>query len=310
MDDQTEDGYILGVDVGGSHITAALVNAGNGCLVTETISRNSINKNGLKEEILKQWITTLRSSLSKISASGLKGIGFAMPGPFNYEKGICLMEGVNKYNALYGLNITDYIRGQLKLTDSFPIKFENDASCFALGESLSAEAMQFNKIIAITLGTGFGGTFLHNNQIQKNEEGVPPSGQLYNIPYLNGIAEDFISSKRLLKHYNELTGETVTEVLQIAERALTQQDENAKLVFREFGTHLADCLIPWIKSFKPGCLFIGGSISKSSHLFLSPLQLALLKDNIQLTIKISALVELSAIKGAASLISQYTNIIS
>ena len=173
------------------------------------------------------------------------------------------------------------IREQLNLAGDFPLKFENDACCFGLGESLSAEVLPFKNIIAITLGTGFGATFIHNTTIQKNGEGIPPSGHLYNFPYLDGIAEDYISSAWLLNTYNKLSGEAVTEVLQIAEKAITLQDKNAYMVFQEFGKHLAACLIPWIKSFRAECLVIGGSISKSSNLFISPLRAALLKENIQ-----------------------------
>jgi glucokinase len=36
-------------------------------------------------------------------------IGISMPGPFDYENGICLIKGQNKYEALYGL----YIKGLL-----------------------------------------------------------------------------------------------------------------------------------------------------------------------------------------------------
>lgn len=296
--------FILGVDIGGSHITAALIDAGSGQLVEETLSRNRIDNNGASNIILNQWFNTLRAALSKLPGAELTGISFAIPGPFNYEDGICLMKGVNKYDSLYGINVSKYIKKELNLPDDFPVKFENDACCFGLGESLSAEVLPFKNIIAITLGTGFGAAFIHNKQIKKTGEGVSPSGDLYNSPYRNGIAEDYISSAWLLKTYNELTGDAVTEVLQIAEKAITQQDKNAQDVFNEFGQHLAACLIPWIKSFRAECLVIGGSISKSANLFLSPLRSALIKERIHLVIKTSTLMELSAVTGAASLIVQ------
>lgn len=295
--------FYLGADIGGSHITAALIDIDNGHLVEETLTRSRIDNNGPGDLILIQWVSTLREALSKIPKAELKGIGFAMPGPFNYEAGICLMKGVNKYDSLYGINVSAYIRKELNLAQDFPIKFENDACCFGLGESLSAELSTYANIIAITLGTGFGATFIHNKQIKRNGVGVAPSGELYNYPYLGGIAEDYISSAWLLKTYNQLSGNAFTEVLQIAEKAISQQDKNAQLVFEEFGEHLAACLLPWIKSFRAECLVIGGSISKSANLFLSPLRTALLKENIHLVIKTSTLMELSAITGAASLIN-------
>lgn len=295
---------VVGIDVGGSHITAALLDAGSGQIVDETISRSRIDNNGASHVILNLWSDTIRAALSKMPDAKLKGIGFAIPGPFNYQEGICLMKGVNKYESLYGINISEYIKREFSLANDFPLKFENDACCFGLGESFSSELLPFKNIIAITLGTGFGATFIQNTHIKKSGEGVPPSGTLYNFPYLDGIAEDYVSATWLLKAYNCKTGQDVKEVAQIADKAICQQDENAQVVFNEFGQHLAACLIPWIKSFRAECLVIGGNISKSSSLFLSPLRSALKKEGIQLVIKTSTLMELSAVTGAASLIQQ------
>lgn len=35
----------------------------------------------------------------------MKGIRLAFPGPFDYEQGICLMKGLDKYDRLYGINL-------------------------------------------------------------------------------------------------------------------------------------------------------------------------------------------------------------
>ncbi|MBC7826420.1 MAG: ROK family protein [Chitinophagaceae bacterium] len=296
--------YILGVDVGGSHITAALTDAVTGCILDETIARGSVDSSANSESILNQWIDTVRHPLNSIPFHRLLGIGISMPGPFNYADGICLMKGINKYDSLYGIDVSKVIRQQLKLTENFPVVFENDAACFGLGESIATTSILGGRVIAITLGTGFGSTFLDACTLIKDGEGIPNKGQLYNCPYKNGIAEDFISARWILNAYNDLSGNNITEVVQIADRAIMQNDKHARTVFNQFGEHLAGCMLPWIKSFKPDYLVIGGSISKSSRLFLSSLQTELLKYQIQLPIKISSLMELSAITGAASLIQQ------
>jgi predicted NBD/HSP70 family sugar kinase len=106
----------------------------------------------------------------------LKGIAVAMPGPFDYERGISLMRGGNKYEALYGLNIKEALPIGLGIPTSVPIVFENDAGCFGIGESMAEK--DFEKIIAITLGTGFGTTFICNREILKHGHGVPPRGRV------------------------------------------------------------------------------------------------------------------------------------
>ena len=43
----------------------------------------------------------------KIPVNEVKAIGIAIPGPFDYVNGICLIKGVAKYENLYGFNIAD-----------------------------------------------------------------------------------------------------------------------------------------------------------------------------------------------------------
>lgn len=304
MYEHTNKQYILGIDIGGSHITAALVDDSSGLIAEQTITRKRIDAAADSETILFGWMAALHQTIATIPGALLSGIGIAMPGPFNYEEGICLMRGVNKYDALYNVDVLKFIRKQFDLAQTFPVKFENDACCFGLGESISAELQPFENVMAITLGTGFGATFIKNQLIKKEGKGIPANGELYNFPYLDGIAEDYISAAWMLKKYNSLTGNRVTEVAHIAALALDKQDANALIVFEGFGNHLATCLLPWIKSFKAHCLVIGGSIAKSSTLFIAPLKKALSNEGIQLEIKISILMELSAITGAAYLTKQ------
>jgi predicted NBD/HSP70 family sugar kinase/mannose-6-phosphate isomerase class I len=228
-----------------------------------------------------------------------------MPGPFDYANGISLLNGVNKYQTLYGINIKAALESQLDIKANIPVIFENDAACFGLGEGLVGEGSLFEKIIAITLGTGFGASFIKQRQLLKEGEGVPDKGYLYNVPFKDGKAEDYISSRWFIKTYTELSGSKLTEVKEIAERAMVYNDKAAIEVFKTFGSNLAACLSHWLRSFKADCLVIGGSISNASALFLPEL-LSVLKDKegINIPVKISKKMEMSAISGAAGLITK------
>ncbi len=89
------------------------------------------------------------------------------------------------------------------------------------------EAKPFANIIAITLGTSFGVTFIRD---KKNGEGVPTGGVLCNVQYKDGIAEDCISGAWLLHTCNSISGNSFTEVLQIAKRKFDHQYQNARHV--------------------------------------------------------------------------------
>src|ERR1035438_3387389 len=109
------------------------------------------------EEILKNWAVALSKSIAKIDRTQLVGIGFAMPGPFDYAAGIALFtKGVVKYQNLYGINVSERIRELLALPAGLDLRYMNDATAFGVGEAWLGEASGVNRSISITLGTGLG----------------------------------------------------------------------------------------------------------------------------------------------------------
>lgn len=80
-----------------------------------------------------------------------------MPGPFDYERGISLMKGMEKYDSLYGLDIREILSEKLNVPAAH-IVFINDAAAFLGGELASGAAADFNRAIGVTLGTGLGST--------------------------------------------------------------------------------------------------------------------------------------------------------
>jgi predicted NBD/HSP70 family sugar kinase len=253
-----DSGFILGVDVGGSHISSALVRVQNGEVLQNSFCRRRVDSRSASSRlIIDQWADALQQSLSALDGQSLHGIGIAMPGPFDYKNGISLIKGLDKYQALYGINIKAALESGLEL-QNIPIVFENDAACFGIGESLAEKG---NKTIALTLGTGLGATFIHNGRPAKPSEEIPTGGVLFNTPFKAGLAEDYISTRGLIKAYAERCGRTLQEVKKIAELATVDKEEAALQVFQSFADDIADCLAPWINSFRADLLVIGGSIA-------------------------------------------------
>ena len=93
----------IGIDIGGSHITAALVSLENGKIVSGTRSRAAVNAHATADEILDIWTATIREVMKKAQGP-ITQIGFAMPGPFDYDKGISQIKNLHKYDGLYGLS--------------------------------------------------------------------------------------------------------------------------------------------------------------------------------------------------------------
>jgi predicted NBD/HSP70 family sugar kinase/mannose-6-phosphate isomerase class I len=260
--------YFIGVDIGGSHISCALIDSNNGAIYNNTIQEAPVDSGGAANVILQSWQTTIQKTLKE--PVEISGIGFSIPGPFDYLRGISQIEGVCKYDTLYGVNIREEIRKIFSEANK-PVAFINDASGFALGEFYAGAARESRRTIVITLGTGFGSTFLLDGKVQATgQTGIPPHGYLYNIPYKESIGDDYFSTRWFIRRWKELTGENGKEVKTIAEKVQKGNQQVAAL-FDEFAGNLAEFMLPWLRDFQADTLVIGGNIAKASELFLKNL---------------------------------------
>ena len=263
----------------------------DGKLIESSLVRSSCDSSGSAHSILEKWKECV---IKCIGNHIVDGIGFAMPGPFMYDKGISLMNGLGKFDSLFGVNIRQYFSSAFNIPGE-NIKFLNDAACFALGEYYFGSAKSYKKGIYLTIGTGFGSTFLDDGSVMSTGENVPEHGWLYHVPFQNSIAEEFFSEKWILKRYFELSGVRCEGVKDISEK---KQLEN---LFQEFTSNLANFLEHWIRVFEAKCLVIGGNILKyKADLILPVLQDLLAKMNLNVDVVSAELFEDGAILGASA----------
>jgi glucokinase len=279
---------VLGVDIGGSHITATLVDLNSGNRIDNSEVREPVNANGTVDEIILLWTDVINRTFSKQNIP-LKKIGIAMPGPFDYHKGIAWMKNQDKYDSLYGLNVKDLLAKSLHIPPA-SIKFLNDAESFLKGEVFSGAAKGMSKVIGLTLGTGFGSARFANNNVE--------DADLWHTPFLNGIAEDYLSTRWFVARYFALTGTPVNGVKELLE--LSGKDSNAVKVFKEFGGNLALFLKDVIKKERPQAIIIGGNIANAFPVFSDELNKQLGSLTSKTLIKKAVLGEGASLIGAAS----------
>ena len=290
---------LVGADIGGSHITCIGVDPGGNILSDVFKIRREIDSRASSEAILSGWCEALAGLTGLIGKVNLGGIGFAMPGPFDYPGGIAWFRGVQKYDSLYGINIRSEIRSRLGLDPSVPVRFLNDATSFAIGEAWTGKAAGFRKNMAITLGTGFGSAFIADGIPVESGPEVPESGCVYHLTFGNSIADDNFSTRWFLARYKDITGQDIAGVREMAEMA--EREGKVYAIFGEFGANMGKFLAPWLMKFNAECLTIGGNISNSYPLFEKPFRLALEKQGCEIPVFISELGELAGIAGAARL---------
>ncbi|MGB4292923.1 MAG: ROK family protein [Bacteroidales bacterium] len=293
----------IGVDIGGSHITSAAVDMTSGKVLKETMADRPVNNQAQAFEIIDVWSSCLQEVMGHLKFDDIRGIGFAMPGPFDYVNGICYIKGVSKYENLYGFNIGDAVKSKLELPDDFGIRFINDASAFAVGEAWAGKAKNYRKSMCITLGTGLGSAFISDRIPVVDGPDVPEIGCVYHLPYGESIADDYFSTRWFIRSYKEATGKEIGGVKELSD--LAHGDKTVQGLFMKFGNDLAFFLAPWLKKFGAEILVIGGNISNAYHLFGEVFEGRLRKEGWKGDVGISELKEDAALLGSAYLFDDH-----
>jgi glucokinase len=264
---QIKNNYVISADIGGTHITTAVIDLEKKMIIEDTRTRVSVDSQGTATEILKSWSAALTQAYEKFG-SPVQQIALAMPGPFDYEKGVSFIKDLHKYEAIYGLNIKSYLSEELKVEPE-NILFRNDAEAFLQGEVVAGAGKGFRKALGITLGTGFGSAL--------SVDGIAKDLNLGSELYQDSIADDYLSTRWFLRRYHEITGLSVTGV-----SALTSMSKHSAVVggiFDEFTVNLSSFLKDLILVERPEVLVIGGNIAKASGMFLDEFTSRLTSDS-------------------------------
>jgi len=281
--------FVLGGDIGGTHITTALVNLHTNTILPNSRVRKDVNSQASAAEIITTWIAAFKEASARVNAS-ISKIGLAIPGPFDYSAGICKIKGQSKYEALYNLDVKALI------AEKFPIAPEhillvNDAEGFLHGEVFSGAAQGFNNVIGLTLGTGLGTATYHYGKVV--------DADLWGMAFLDTIAEDYLATRWFVKRYEQLTGKLIKDVKELAE--LVTADASLQIIFDEFGRNLGHFLCEFMQKDKSEVVVLGGNIAKAQALFLPQTEKILAEANKPVLLKQAMLGEEAPLMGAASL---------
>jgi glucokinase len=247
---------IAAFDIGGTHVTAALVDPGTAAVLPETRRRTALPADGSREELGSLVVGAAQA----VASPEVKRGGVAVPAPFDYEQGISRLR--HKLPGLYGVDVRRELAGALGVPGR-AVTFVNDAAAFLLGESGAGAARGHMRAVGITLGTGLGSAFLVDGRIVDSGPDVPTDGALYLVPFRGADVEDRISRRGLLARYPE----PAVDVEQVAGRA-RRGDGHAAAAFHDVAAELAEFLRPWVDGFGAQCLVVGGSIAQAWDLIM------------------------------------------
>lgn len=231
--------YIIGIDIGGSKIIAALV---KGALPTGRQRKVfhkikiSIPKN--KNEFLKQLETAIWQLIEKAGGmKNIKGIGCGIGGALDLKKGIILSWSNIKF--LDGFNIGNW----LKIKFNCEVKIDNDARCFTRGEYLFGAGRGYKNIVGMTLGTGIGGGIVINGRLVYGANGS--AGEIGHMIIDNKKDLEFLTVKQMRKL------------------------KFSKIAAKKFEKNLEIGIANIINVLDPEAIVVGGGATKNAEAFIS-----------------------------------------
>ena len=146
--------YIIGIDIGGSKIIAALIRSG------KIFYKIKISTPKNRKKFCRKLQIIIEQLIKKAEGrKNIEDIGCGIAGALDIERGIVLNAPNLKF--LNNFNIKKWLQKQFY----YKVKIDNDARCFLRGEYLFGAGKGYKNLVGVTFGTGIGGGIIINGKM-------------------------------------------------------------------------------------------------------------------------------------------------
>jgi glucokinase len=259
---------MIGVDFGGTHIKAGVVEDGR---IARVLHVDTHAGSGPAE-----LLGTIARVVRELDAAP-NALGVAIPGEVDSEGKCWRLPNVPGFE---GVPIARELSGRLGCR----VVVENDATTAALGEHLYGHGREHSSFLLATLGTGVGGGLVLRRKLWRGKSGF--AGEIGHITIeatpeawpcacgKRGCMEAYAGTRGLLRKHAELGGDAKASIADIAARA-HQGDAAAREVFSAMGHALGTGLAQIQNVLDLDALVFAGGISASFDLIQPTLSEAL-----------------------------------
>ncbi|HEX5582028.1 MAG TPA: ROK family protein [Gemmatimonadaceae bacterium] len=282
--------YIVGVDLGGTNMTAALMPEDG----SRTIAVRSVptHRELGAEGVVARMVELAESSIAAAQAeTGLAreqivGAGIGAPGPLDLATGVV--------RVAPNLGWVDFpLRQRMADALGFPTALDNDANCATLGEWWIGAARGARHVVGMTIGTGIGGGLILDGRIYHGASGVAGEVGHTTIDANGrrcacgnyGCLEAYASGTAIAERAREaLTSGESSLVLELAAgdpALITAQtvydaseagDRLALHIVRETALFLGAGVANLLNTFNPEVVVIAGGVTKAGDSLFEPLR--------------------------------------
>jgi len=276
------DKFAIGVDFGGTKISAGVVNLETGRLVGA--AKKKTRQVQESEDVLKRLITVIDESIAEagVDAKKLSGIGIGVAGMVDRQKGIVLA-AVNI--GAYDLPLAEPIAARYGV----PCKLGNDVEVATLGELYFGAGRDCNNFVCIFVGTGIGSGIVKDGKIIRGATGTAGEiGHMVLIPdgkqcgcgsfgCLEAYASRTAVAKSIIVDLNRGMESSIRDKIDLTKgilrsKALSQAvSSNDQLVIKavvESAQYMGIGLASVINFYNPKRIILGGGLIEAVDMYL------------------------------------------
>ena len=276
--------YYLGIDLGGTNITAGLVEK-DGKIFAK---KSTPTMNGRQAADILDDMADLCNKLleeNNLELKDIKSLGIGLPGLLDKKKGIAVYANNLNFD---NINVVKEMKKRIDL----PVYIENDANCAAIGENTCGAAYGDKNVIYVTLGTGVGaGIILDGKVFDGAFGGGGEAGHMVIEAYgemctcgRKGCWEAYASANALRREGRIAAAKYPTsKIFQMVDGdirlidaktvfdAADEGDEVAKEIIHRYQTYVAIGLVNLVNIFQPEAIIIGGGICAQGSKLVDPI---------------------------------------
>ena len=274
MDIKNDKRIVMTLDAGGTNFVFSAIRGLSSIVDPITLPSNG---NDL-DKCLNSLITGFKE-VEKMLPEKPVAISFAFPGPADYPNGI-----IGDLGNLPAFRGGVALGPMLQEIFGLPVFINNDGDLFAYGEAIAGllpevnnmlkqagSPKQYRNLFGITLGTGFGGGLVYNNQLYIGDNSAAAEIWLMrNYADSKLFAEEGVSIRAVQRVYKQFSGDDTNlspkEIFDIADGKVKGDKGSTLKAFEQLGVVIGDALAN-AATLTDSIIVIGGGLANAWKFF-------------------------------------------
>jgi glucokinase len=272
--------HAIGIDIGGTKIAGALVDAHGQIVLEERVPSPAGDPEAMVDAVV--GLIERLSANHEVIGAGVAAAGFI---------------DADQSTIIYAPNISwrnEPFKAKLEAKLDIPVIIENDANAAGWAEYRYGAGRGYKHMIMLTIGTGVGGAVIADSHMLRGGFGI--AGELGHLRVVpdglacgcgqHGCLESYASGSALLRAAKELAAsgdpagkrlrEIETEAGQLSGlevyKAILENDEGALRLLSDLGSWLGQAIGSLVAVLDPEVVVIGGGVSAAGDLLLNPIR--------------------------------------